>query len=398
MKLLLHIGTEKTGTTLLQQWLYANKAALSQQGVFLSDLMGKPNNRKLVAYFMQGMDDFMKREKIRSAAEKAQYFQGFEDSLVAEIAQARQSHDVMIISSEHFHSRLVGQGEVEALAAFLSRHFSEIKVLCYFREQASMRESLYSTGLRTATTTALDAFDAGADEDRYYYNFFRIATRWSEVFGRAACDFRIYDRAAFAEGDLRRDFLTAVPCALETVWLDFAVERSNESLSLLKGRVCQTINALVPYWAPAGGLNPANRFFKTLIDRCGTLKVGRILDGQKQDFSASFSNANRRFFETFLPQSSGFPKGGSEERRSADLPIAQVAEIVDDLSGTLINGVKDRLLLDRDADVLRTVALKYESGQRLTQEEAVALMELAARARPGGKFIKKKLGEWTKTT
>ena len=39
MKCILHIGTEKTGTTLLQNWLYDNKEKLSQVGIYL---MGWP--------------------------------------------------------------------------------------------------------------------------------------------------------------------------------------------------------------------------------------------------------------------------------------------------------------------------------------------------------------------
>ena len=44
MKCILHIGTEKTGTTILQDWLYDNKVELSKVGVYLSDNLGKTNN------------------------------------------------------------------------------------------------------------------------------------------------------------------------------------------------------------------------------------------------------------------------------------------------------------------------------------------------------------------
>jgi ubiquinone/menaquinone biosynthesis C-methylase UbiE len=119
MKLVLHIGTEKTGTTLLQDWLYANKAALSEQGVFLSAVMGQTNNRKIVSYFQTSLDDFTRRNKIHSQAEKAAYFEGFEAEVWAEIKAGAAEHHTMVITSEHFHSRLCNRKEIQALAAFL---------------------------------------------------------------------------------------------------------------------------------------------------------------------------------------------------------------------------------------------------------------------------------------
>ena len=44
MRGILHIGTEKTGLTLLQKWLYSNQKNLSNQGIDLSNILGIPNN------------------------------------------------------------------------------------------------------------------------------------------------------------------------------------------------------------------------------------------------------------------------------------------------------------------------------------------------------------------
>ena len=44
MRGILHIGTEKTGSTLLQKWLYSNQKKLSNQGIYLSNILGIPNN------------------------------------------------------------------------------------------------------------------------------------------------------------------------------------------------------------------------------------------------------------------------------------------------------------------------------------------------------------------
>ena len=78
MQCILHIGTEKTGTTLIQNWLYANQEALSEQGVFLSEQLGKTNNRLISAYFQPELDDWAKRNHIQNQAQKDAFFEGFE--------------------------------------------------------------------------------------------------------------------------------------------------------------------------------------------------------------------------------------------------------------------------------------------------------------------------------
>ncbi len=394
MKLVLHIGTEKTGTTLLQNWLYANQQALSDQGVFLSDQLGKPNNRKIVAYFMRHLDDFARQRKITNLAQKEIYFEGFEAKFRAEIAQARARHHTMVISSEHFHSRLSSLAEIETLAAFLTEEFDEVKVLCYFREQSSMRESLYSTGLKTATTTLLEEFDAEEDARRYYYNFDRIATNWSEAFGVSHCDFRIYDRAGFPEGDIRLDMLSAFFTPLDPTKMSFERVSSNESLSLLQGRMLLAINRIAPYWAEGGGLNPVNRLFKSLVMRCTKLGHGRLGRGGDQAFAARFADSNRRFFETFLSSYKGFSVAAPQSQPDETLPLDTVADLVEEVVDVFVRGTGDRILTDMDADVLRDVALNYERGQPPSHAEALALMRLARRARPRGAVIQKKIRDW----
>lgn len=400
MKLVLHIGTEKTGTTLLQDWLYANKTALSAQGVFLSAVMGQTNNRKIVSYFQTSFDDFTRRNKIHSQAEKAAYFEGFEAEVRAEIKAGAAEHHTMVITSEHFHSRLCDRKEIQALAAFLKEQFSEVKVLCYFREQASMRESLYSTGLKVSEGRPLELFHADAGSQSYYYNFLQIATRWSEAFGQENMDFRIYDRARFCEQDIRKDFLAALPEAVDQATLSFDRSSANESLSLLQGRMLQVINRNIPFWNTKAGVNPANGFFKGLVARCKGLSHGQIRDRDSLAFSKRFAASNREFLERFMPGEKGFADVvqpsvvQSGALKDESLPLEVVADVVEEITDVFTTAVGIRILLNEDAVVLRDLALKYDSGAALERHEALALMRLAQRVRPWGPVITEKIREW----
>ena len=55
-KLYLHIGTEKTGTTLLQEWLYTNKKKKRKNGIYLPNQLEEPNNILLPTYFQASLD------------------------------------------------------------------------------------------------------------------------------------------------------------------------------------------------------------------------------------------------------------------------------------------------------------------------------------------------------
>ena len=87
MKCILHIGTEKTATSTIQQFLQLNRAELSGQGVSQSECLGKPcriDDRLFSAYFSARFDDFHLQNGIRSKDDKERFFAGFWDRFEAE--------------------------------------------------------------------------------------------------------------------------------------------------------------------------------------------------------------------------------------------------------------------------------------------------------------------------
>jgi len=342
MRCLLHIGTEKTGTTLLQDWLYANRAALSDRGVCLSDVLETTNNRKLAAYFQGYLDDYHQARTIADEAACAAFFEGFEAAFAREVAEARDRHHTMIITSEHFHSRVTDPQRVAALKRFLDGHFERIKVVCYFREQADMLQSLYSTAMRVSHTTSMTEFLRSIPDD--YCDFDAIARRWSEAFGREHCDFRIYDRRAFEGGDLRKDFLGRLFEPMPAEGLDFAIDRSNESLSALELALYRRVNERVPYWnATAGGVDPRNLRLKAAISACEALRVGRLANTRRQEIQARFRDSNQRFSDAFFDGRALFDLSGNASTDSAAaaepaaFSLEQVSEMLDALLTAVIS-------------------------------------------------------------
>jgi hypothetical protein len=413
MDCLLHIGTEKTATTLLQSWLYSNRNALSAEGVFLSSVLKEGNNRKLVSFFQTQVDDWLKRQKINTTEEKAAFFDGFDADFRREVEEAATTHHTMIITSEHFHSRLRHREQLEALKKLLDELFERVRVVCYFRDQADYAVSTYSTKLRNAYPHSLETFLGSISPEGYYFNHEDSAALWASVFGEHACQFAVFDRAAFVDHDIRRDFIAHLSTPVNSKSLNYAVERRNESLSRFQARLFQVINQRIPFWKPGRvGLNRLNRKLKTTVENIAGIDSGS-LEAAKQGLRDEFADSNRRFLARWAPNRTDLLDHGagkpSDARTGAD-SVAQVtaqttmdmAE-VEALLANLLDGLLDkhlshgRALLDEDAQELVAFYDRYRKTCPEDIEGAQFLLALAQRARPGGQVIKDRLAALEKT-
>lgn len=385
MNLLLHIGTEKTGTTFLQEWLYDNRAYLSDQGFFLSDQLERPNNRKLVSYVQTGVDDYLFRLGIRSLEEKSRFFQGFEQEFRDEVKRARTTHHHMIISSEHFHSRLGSEQELQTLYRLLADLFDEIHVLCYVREQADLHASLYSTALRLSCAAGIADFKHVRAEDPYY-NYHRLATLWAGTFGKASVHFRIYDPREFVAADIRRDFCRALAPVLDISRLCFSNPACNQRLSLLQAEAFRAVNQQFPYWERGiinDRIHNLNQFYKQILEHCPGLRWGSVEHPGRAELQRLFAESNRLFFAEYIGAGKSFGAAARSPSREAEqaLTADALAHRVGDLLRCLFAGMGERLITDQDADFLSALAVKCETQAPLSREEASALREMAARAR-----------------
>lgn len=398
MKLYLHIGTEKTGTTLLQSFLYKNQKKLSDQGLFLSDVLSKPNNRSLAHYFSDFKDDFWLRHGFKTQEDKKLYFHGFIEKLTEEIRSAQRTHKAMLITSEHFHSRLIDEKSLGEFADFLKGLFHEIKIICYLREQSAVRKSLYSTSLKGNGTQKYSSFDSNVDESSRYYNYYNLVRRWSGAFGSEAMTLRIYDRDRFKDADLRVDFLSLLDGAVDPKLLDFKNTPMNESLSFLQAEAFRAINENCNRFMEKGGFDPVNVNLKKAAAATQELKRGKISDPDQLHFFEIFKKSNENLFREFLPDTSPFQKPAISESNhdEKEFSLNDVAEIVHSVFAEIAKTLDTVVLQDKDAPILRDIALKYERNETLSKSDAINLMSIAARVRSNGSIIRQKLKAWQK--
>ena len=185
MKLVLHIGTEKTGSTSFQTWAWINRDRLATQGIWANQPFGGPNHQMLHCWALgeHGSDDAMARIGLTDAASYAAFHAGFADLFAAEVAAARAAGlTTMLISTEYGHSRLVRPEQVARLKPLFDAHFDHTEIICCLRPQIDLALSLASTAARI-TFDLPAAFLDRVSPANPYYDYAGLVARWSAVFG-----------------------------------------------------------------------------------------------------------------------------------------------------------------------------------------------------------------------
>jgi hypothetical protein len=397
MHCILHIGTEKTGTTLLQKWLYDNKEALSEQGIALTKSGGKPNNRKLCAYCQNSMDNYFKRHDIYDKEGRQSFFQGFEKEFRSEIESIEKSGNKHVIfTSEHFHSRLTEVSEIEKLKNLLSSMFDDFTVICYFREQSRVRTSLYSTFLKIGETKKIEEFQSEISEDDHYYNYRDFFTKWETVFGKNSLLPRLYEEEKLIQSDIRVDFLLSAIPDVDLSGLSFDIDTENPSLSVEASVLFREMNKSRPHFIGNYRDQTAD-VFKNMVQTVLPLNPdNRITDPRQAATYNDFNTSNLDFFERFFGERKNLFKEPDPYKniphKTETLKTSQVADIL-----SSILSVKSVIkIADQEINLLRDLAVRLHKEGNVTKNEAITLLKLASRARPNGEYIRSKIDELRK--
>ncbi|WP_229794089.1 hypothetical protein [Arenicella chitinivorans] len=126
----------------------------------------------------------------------------------SELAWLKQSSNTVVISSEHFHSRLKSVEEVKALADLLSPYASKVSVVVYLRRQDKVAVSLFSTRCKETNSSLQILPEASSNVDSYY-DYYALLERWSEVFGEEALVIRRFEGPRRGANALLLDFCDA---------------------------------------------------------------------------------------------------------------------------------------------------------------------------------------------
>ena len=303
MKAVIHIGTQKTGTTTIQSFLALNRPSLSSQGVRI-----QPFTARNIAHMELGLAGIVRAGdvlqspsklhamKIKDRASQVAYVDRFEAMLREGVT--RWPEHSYLASSEQIHAWLFNEARIAALHGFLTDIFDEVRYVVYYRPQEDFMLSTYSECIRRGDRVTLDAH---IETQLNRQNFFRRASLWAKVVGRDNLTVRLFDKTAMHGGDLLDDF-----CAVAGIDRAPLVTPPRQNLSLsaeeidLFLRLGKRINTRLR----TGGPNPLfvglNALLKRRLPRPGT-RV-QLSPEQRARIRAANAQSNEKLRQTFFPE------------------------------------------------------------------------------------------------
>lgn len=217
MKLFLHIGTDKTGSTAIQNHLYVNRAWLLERGVYIPLTgLGKDNGH---GDLIDGLD-----------AEKM-------SALTAELASAQAAgHEYAVLSSESMC--FLDPQQITQIGAALASE--DLWLLVYLREQADIVQSGYLQSIKTELSPVDIADFQGLPLKlsriralRYCYspmrNYARLLQRWMKIIPKGQVVAREFQREKLKDNNVVDDFLGVLGLTVDSQFIRFSL---NTNISL----------------------------------------------------------------------------------------------------------------------------------------------------------------------
>lgn len=326
-RLVLHIGSPKTGTTSLQSWLYANRAPLDQAGVYLPSSIGQPNNRCLAAAFDPGRDlsdailqSFMSNQSLDQAdfdSVRQRILSGFR----SEISEVQ--HDLVVVTSEHLHRLVCSEESIRQLHEFLIQFFDDIQVICWFREQYAMCRSRYFTALKMGQVRTFDDFLGSCAQGQHPYDHHRSARMWSSIFGFENFSAHLFPPSS--SSSLHADFLSAAGIQHITPDMLQDVQPRNQSFGLLGFMLLRELNLALQdqdLFSVSEKRKLRQFILKHPMSSHGTLHS----EDHALRIYEEFSESNARFGQEYLDlPGNPFAFGSGETPSSMSLPFQEIA-------------------------------------------------------------------------
>ncbi len=239
MRLVLHIGDVKTGTSAIQQHFHSHKDIYREAGLHYIHDEGRVEFRSLPAAVFAteaslgpGLKNFGSLDQSGRMAHV--------HAKLAENRGCYASAGAALISSEHLFFDLDSEEYITTLKILLSEFFSEFLVVVYLRHPVDSFRSHYSTHLKAGSTESIGSFL------RQYLLRINHAQRlayWAQLFGKQNIQVRVYAKKAFYGGNFESDFFKA--CGFETSPIE-SFPTKNKTLRASEAFRLRLLNIITP--------------------------------------------------------------------------------------------------------------------------------------------------------
>jgi len=248
MHCIVHIGTNKTGSTSLQAALAENRDALRQQGFCYPKTGTLPTQRwrkhaglrfALAPHMPAHPSKLTRTLGIDDETQRQHYRERLIDGLLKEIHAAPAPHTVILSDEDYVNA--AGRRPVNQLLEFLLEHFDRVTVIVYVRKLRPFLRSYYSQKIKQGYVQNFE----GCVRD--FFERPRLSKRL-QLWERNDPNYQLlvnrYSAQDLAGGDIVQDFCSRFQIELATA----RPYRVNRSLSLSGLQWLRRINA---WCAPA---------------------------------------------------------------------------------------------------------------------------------------------------
>jgi hypothetical protein len=319
---IIHIGTEKTGSTSIQSFLDVNRTSLVDQGVYILESPGDINQLGLAAYCIDDQPDQQQQAllnllSIHDPEKHHKWKARFKEKVIKELKTLPEDCRV-IFTTEHFHSRVKKPEEVNSLLSLLEPYFGEYRVLAYLRRQDLLATSLFNEAIKMGNSNYSIIPDR-TTESSHFYNYFNFLKLWEGVFGRASIEAKFFETEKFYKNDLVEDFSST--CKIDTSSC-IKLESSNESLSKEQQVLLVEFNRAIKSIAYKNNIQKDLRRF--VVDELLAKPQGKGLTAspqQSERFLKIFEVSNNQLFDTYFNGQRFNSDYSHDYVRPEDIPI-----------------------------------------------------------------------------
>lgn len=305
MKCIVHIGTEKTGSTTLQSFLQLNASALHAQSMFFPTIAGTPNHYALAMATSDFDEPNIARIREDLAINSPANQRAFAARLGQEIldAMAKAGCDTLLLSSENFHHGMRSPASVAKLRSFLnSLGFETIQIIVYLRRPADLINSWYSTAVRWGETShePPDVLQSGCDSLAVDCRYDATLKRWENEFGRDSMCVRIFERQTLVGGSVIDDFASVTGISLDASMAipgDTNVSLSHDSIEVMR-----RVNVLLGDSKDRSSLALRNVIADAVEQAFGTSSKYTMPSRLYDAYQAAYAASNERVRATYFPQ------------------------------------------------------------------------------------------------
>ncbi|MBZ7980795.1 hypothetical protein AVBRAN12642_09160 [Campylobacter sp. RM12642] len=255
MKAYLHIGTEKTGSTTIQDFINNNHKILQEQ-VYIPHSLGYNHwPLAVLAYDDNKIDSF----KITNNLLDKEEFNKYKTTLFNNLKLELEGKTNILFTSELIHSRLNTKEEIQKLKKILVQlGINKFKIIVYLREQGDLINSLFSEAIKWSEInedfdfTLKDnyklEYEEGYKKNITHFQFIcdhkNTIQNWQDVFGQENIAATIFDKKYFKDNDLITDFLDKINIKNNNAFIKN--KNSNKSLDIYGVDLLLYINKQIP--------------------------------------------------------------------------------------------------------------------------------------------------------